>query len=204
VVAAGLLAAALCLSAAALGAKEPKASKEMLAWAEGPVGWLLLPSEWRELRRVEESAGAVNFIEGFWRLRDPDPGSSGNAFRAQFSARVEAADQLYAEGPLRGSLTARGRALILLGPPPQMRLVSEEVLTPRPGRGKQRSAMRLIRVEIWHYPEADLPRKLVGVLRAADREPSVELKFRLGRRSVELAEGANSLILAARLALVQD
>jgi GWxTD domain-containing protein len=200
------LGAVLCSTAPTLANGQPQsASVELLNWAEGPVRWLLLPSDWREVKRIEDSAEAVNFIEGFWRLRDSDPTTEENEFHAQFAARVEAADLLYGEHGTRGSLTDRGRALILLGPPPHMKLGSEEELAWKSGRrAKQRSTTRRFQVEVWRYPEEELPAKLVGVLRAADLEPSVELKFRVGRRGAMLAEGENSLILVSRLALVQD
>lgn len=167
--------------------------------------WLLLPSDWREIKRIEDPAEALNFIEAFWRLRDSDPASADNPFRATFAARVEAADLLYTAGPDRGSLTDRGRALVLLGPPPHMRLTVEPALAWKPGRRQsQRATRREIRVEVWRYPEDELPEKLVRVLRAAGLEPDIEIKFHLGRRGATLAAGGNSLILAARLALVQD
>ncbi|MDH3404578.1 MAG: GWxTD domain-containing protein [Acidobacteriota bacterium] len=167
--------------------------------------WLLVPAEWRELKRIDSPAAAVNFIESFWRLRDPDPATAENELREQFAARVEAADQLYGEGEVRGSLTDRGRALILLGPPPHMSLTSEEALAWKPGRrSRQRATTREVRLEIWRYQEDELPAKMVRVLRAADLEPSVELKFRLGRRGAQLAEGENALILVSRLALVRE
>jgi GWxTD domain-containing protein len=201
---AGLL--GLALRVAAATAEEPSSGVEsLMTWAEGPVRWLLLPSDWREIKSIDDPAAALNFIESFWRLRDPDPGSDDNSFRATFSARVEAADLLYSDGPTRGSLTDRGRALVLLGPPPHMRLTTEQALAWKPGRrSSQRSTRREIRVEEWLYPEDELPDKLVRVLRAAGQEPSLEIKFRLGRHGATLAEGENSLILAARLALVQD
>ena len=181
------------------------ASDELLDWAQGPVRWLLLPSDWREVKRIEDAAEAVNFIAGFWRLRDSNPTTEENEYHAKFAARVEAADLLYAESGTRGSLTDRGRALILLGPPPHMRLGSEEALAWKSGRGSnQRSTTRRFQVEVWRYPEEELPAKLVGVLRAAGLDPTVEIKFRIGRRGTLLVEGENSLILVSRLTLVQD
>lgn len=164
-----------------------------------------MPSDWRELKQIEEPAAAVNFIEAFWRLRDPAPATAENELRAQFGARVEAADLLYGEKDARGSLTDRGRALILLGPPPRMVLASEQALAWKPGRrSRQRATTREIRVEIWRYEETELPAKLVRVLRAAELEPRIELKFHLDRRGAQLVEGENSLILISRLTLIQD
>ncbi len=167
--------------------------------------WYLLPSDWRELKKIADPAEAVNFVERFWRLRDPDPATDDNELRAEFAHRVEAADLLYPEGDVRGSLTPRGRALILLGPPPHMRITTEDALSWEPRRrSRSRSSTREVRVEIWRYEESELPSKLVRVLRAAELDTTVELKFRLGRRGAQLAEGESALITAARLTLVQD
>lgn len=186
-------------------AADKEGSRELLRWAEGPVRWLLLPSDWREIKSLESPAEAINFIERFWDLRDSNWATEENEYRAVFNARVDAADQLYGEGDLRGSLTDRGRALILLGPPPHMQLASEDELVWKPrSQARQRSTTRALRVEIWRYAAEDLSSKLVGVLRAADREPVVELKFRLNPSSAKLLEGENSLILVSRLALVRD
>ncbi len=179
-------------------------TEELMDWAQGPVRWLLLPSDWREIRRVETPAEAANFVERFWQLRDPEPATIDNEFRAQFLARVEAADLLYAERNERGSLTARGRALILLGPPPHMQIATEDSLAWKPGRRGSRSTMREVQVEIWRYAPETLPAKLVRVRRAADLDTAIEIKFSLGRRGAQLVEGENALITAARLALVQD
>ena len=42
-------------------------------WAEGPVRWLLQPSERREMRQVQDPEDAALFIEQFWSRRDPRP-----------------------------------------------------------------------------------------------------------------------------------
>ncbi len=59
--------------------------------------------------------------------RDPDLEKPGNECAKTFYQRVEAADRLYSEGGTRGSLTERGRALILLGPPPVLRYSQKRV-----------------------------------------------------------------------------
>ena len=201
-----MVCAAVCSVAPTHAGRKPEAaSEELLSWAQGPVRWLLLPTEWRELKLIRDPAEALNFVETFWRLRDSDPRTALNEFRAEFASRVEAADLLYDERDERGSLTDRGRALILLGPPPHMRIGSEEALAWKPGRRlSQRSTNREIRVEVWRYPETELPTKLVEVLRAAGLEPTVELKFRLGRNGAQLAAGSNSLLIVSRLALIRD
>jgi GWxTD domain-containing protein len=56
------------------------------------------------------------FIEDFWKKRDPSPGTEENEFRDEYYARIEKANHLFREGS-SGWLTDRGRAYILLGDP---------------------------------------------------------------------------------------
>jgi GWxTD domain-containing protein len=58
-----------------------------------------------------------NFIEEFWKKRDPDPYTEENEFKEQYFGRIEEANQLFREGSTPGWLQDRGRIYILLGPP---------------------------------------------------------------------------------------
>jgi GWxTD domain-containing protein len=56
------------------------------------------------------------FIERFWKERDPDPTTEENEFRDEYYRRIDEANHLFREGS-SGWLTDRGRVYILLGPP---------------------------------------------------------------------------------------
>ena len=58
-----------------------------------------------------------DFIEEFWKKRDPDPDTEENEFKAQYFARIEESNRLFVEGATPGWLQDRGRVYILLGPP---------------------------------------------------------------------------------------
>ena len=58
-----------------------------------------------------------NFIEEFWKKRDPDPDTEENEFKEQYFARIEEANHLFREGSTPGWLQDRGRIYILLGRP---------------------------------------------------------------------------------------
>ncbi len=184
----------------------PAAGNELLAWADGPVRWLLLPEEWKELRQMRHKAAALNFIESFWARRDGEPETPGNAFRERFSERVEAADLLYKEGARRGSLTDRGRALILLGPPSHVRVGSEPALSWSPaGSSRPRVTTRELAVEVWGYRLEDLPLGLVEASVETEREVeqtlTLTLTFVADDRGTRLADGENLLELARRAAV---
>jgi len=58
-----------------------------------------------------------NFIEEFWKKRDPDPYTEENEFKEEYFNRIEEANHLFREGGSPGWLQDRGRIYILLGPP---------------------------------------------------------------------------------------
>lgn len=182
-----------------------RALRELREWSIGPVRWIMLPAERRNLADVTSPAEAVNFIESFWALRDPDPSTPDNSFRETFGSRVEAADLLYPEAGLRGSLTARGRALVLLGPAARLKVSSEPALSWTTGRrANRRVTTRNVDVEIWHYPPETLPSRYEAALRALGFEDGAELRFHLTASGSRLVEGENYLEMAARVALVRD
>ncbi len=73
---------------------------------------------WKALTSKDERA---KFIDEFWARRDPTPETAENEYRTTFNARVAFADRVFSN-PLaaRGSLSDRGRILVLLGKPSQM------------------------------------------------------------------------------------
>jgi len=58
-----------------------------------------------------------NFIEEFWKKRDPDPYTEENEFKDLYYRRIQEANNLFREGTTPGWLQDRGRIHILLGPP---------------------------------------------------------------------------------------
>jgi len=182
-------------------AARPQATGAVEEWAEGPARWLILPDDAKQLHRVRTNQEAVAFMESFWRRRDPNPGQPGNPFVQIFYQRVEAADRLYGEEGTRGSLTDRGRALVLLGPPPLLAYGQKPAASWEPGReGKPLVQTHKVQVETWTYHEADLTPAMVALLKAEGRAPEVSLVFVAGPRTF-LIEGGRLLDLAARAAV---
>ncbi len=177
----------------------------LLEWANGPVRWLLLPAELQRLREVSSAGGAVGFVERFWARRDPDPATAQNPFRERFFKRVEAADLLYPENGVRGSLTDRGRALILLGSPSRLRVTSQEALEWDPASGANDNVrVRYLPLEIWTYRLDDLERPLRLALMAQGDETDFRISFVRDVSRTSLREGEAVLELAARTALALD
>jgi len=177
-------------------------------WGDGPVRWLMLPEEQRQFRRLHGSRETVLFIELFWRRRDPTPLDPGNPFLEVFHERVQAADRLYGEEETRGSLTDRGGALILFGPPPILRHRQRSVVALLPNADPRNlleaEAETSIAVEEWEYPPEALPSILLEMLDEEARVQGILLTFAEGPRRTRLVEGEEYLGLAARALATQQ
>ena len=125
------LIAALVVSAVA-ATSFAQLSMSKADWARGPVQYYMTPEEKTQWNAIKNDADADKFIALFWAKRDPSPNTPQNEFRDDFERRVQYADQTFANGRQRGSLTDRGKALILFGAP------TRAVRTP--GRAVQQSA----------------------------------------------------------------
>ena len=87
-------------------------------WGDGPELTLFGSSdEKQEWRRLRDDAARRRFIEEFWQRRDTTPSTAENEFRTDILRRVAFADHTFVTERTRGSLTDRGRAFVLLGPP---------------------------------------------------------------------------------------
>lgn len=81
----------------------------------------------------------AQFIEEFWKSRDPDPSTEANEYKTEYLKRISEAKHLFTEGGTTGWLTDRGRVYILLGPPDQRETFPS-------GR-----FIDSLPIEVWHY-----------------------------------------------------
>lgn len=142
--AAGLLAflgPALIIAGAAAGAacrtynmerKLPPAYADFL----GKVGYIITKAE-RKIFLELPDADRGDFIEEFWKRRDPDPDTEVNEYRLEYEDRVRRAGTMFHGEGRAGWLTDRGRIYILFGPP------SERLTYPMDASGYCR--------EVWYY-----------------------------------------------------
>jgi len=65
---------------------------------------------------LPDAESRKEFIEEFWRKRDPDPYTEENEYKTEFYSRIEYANKRFKEGP-PGWKTDRGRIYIYMGPP---------------------------------------------------------------------------------------
>ena len=131
-------------------------SPEYAKWPGTPAGFLLTKAERKAYEQIKTDAEAKAFIELFWAKRDPDLETPINEFKSGFDMRVEAADRYFTFGQTKGSLSDRGRVLILLGKyskrltyqPGELAALTGE----RSGRGDDTGGN-----EVWQYEKALLP-----------------------------------------------
>jgi GWxTD domain-containing protein len=100
------------------GIAEAGLSKAAQEWRRGPEKFIMSNDEEKAWKAVNTDAAAGAFIDLFWARRDPTTGTPRNEFREEFLRRVQYANASFIEKRTpRGSLTERGQAYILLGPP---------------------------------------------------------------------------------------
>ncbi len=108
------LAGLLALAWPALGADLVKLKE----WDRSPeFVYLATDADKKEWKAVKTDEEAEKFVALFWARRDPDIKTPANEFKSRFDALVAKADELFKLGKVRGALTERGRAFILIGPP---------------------------------------------------------------------------------------
>lgn len=170
------------------------AAKEIL---KSPVGYLFTKEERKAIEKLTSEQELAKFMELFWAKRDPDLNTQVNEFKLEFEARVKAADKMFSAKDVPGSLTDRGRVLILLGKPSrasnlpagatvQGAMGGEEGRRPYEDRGA---------TEIWVYTKDRFPQGLVK----ADEVWAVFIETRVGSNEfiLDRTDRRNVLIMKA-------
>src|SRR5712692_2839206 len=80
-------------------------------WAKSPDAYFLTPEERQEWSKIGSDTDAEQFIAAYWAKR------GGERFKAEIARRIAAADEQFKMRRQKGSESARGRLLIVLGGP---------------------------------------------------------------------------------------
>ncbi len=81
------------------------------------TGRLIMSGEEKDIfTHLPDAESRREFIEEFWRKRDPDPDTDENEFKNEFFDRIDYANKRFKEG-IPGWKTDRGRIYIFMGPP---------------------------------------------------------------------------------------
>lgn len=116
-----------------------------LQWLREDVGCIITDPEvsaFKMLKREERD----NFIDAFWRRRDPTPETEENEFEGEHYRRIVYANERFSSF-VPGWKTDRGRIYILFGPPDQI----AEDATALTKNTDQRTAATVAPVEVWRY-----------------------------------------------------
>src|SRR6266436_2749262 len=124
------------------GQKKQKLEKNYREWLERDVIYLINKEERDAFRRLATNEARDKFIEDFWEIRNPSPGSPANTYKDEIYSRVAFADARFGIGSgVEGWRTDRGRTYITLGPPQQKQVY--------------RNSANLYPMEVWFYSGAN-------------------------------------------------
>ncbi len=85
-------------------------------WMENDVAYIITDEEKKAFKALATDEERENFIENFWRRRDPNPDTEENEFREEYYERIAYANEHFASG-IPGWRTDRGRIYITWGKP---------------------------------------------------------------------------------------
>jgi len=123
--------------------KKEKPEKQKLdqsykEWIDRDVAYIATREERNAFLKLTTDEARDKFIENFWELRNPNPGSPDNTFKKDVYDRIEYANGHFGAGSNEeGWRTDRGRAYITLGPPQQ--------------KETHYNAANMFPLEIWFY-----------------------------------------------------
>jgi GWxTD domain-containing protein len=99
--------------------KLAKESAPYNTWLTEEVIYIITKEEHDAFLHLTTNEEREQFIEEFWRRRNPDPDSPENAFREEHYRRMAYANERFSSG-IPGWKTDRGRTYILWGPPDEI------------------------------------------------------------------------------------
>jgi GWxTD domain-containing protein len=95
---------------------KPEIKKAYKNWLENDVAYIITDEERKAFKKLATDEEREQFIEQFWRRRDPDPDTDENEYKEEYYERIAYANEHYASG-VPGWKTDRGRIYITFGKP---------------------------------------------------------------------------------------
>ena len=90
-------------------------------WLNQEVNYIIDSNERKVFLSLKTDAQRDSFIDGFWRIRNPDPGSPINTYKEEIYRRLAYVNEHYGDPAVQdGWHTDMGRIYIILGPPQQV------------------------------------------------------------------------------------
>ena len=91
-------------------------SKVYKKWVNEDVAYIITKEEKKAFNELKTDEERENFIENFWRRRDPNPDTEENEYREEYYERIAYSNERFASG-IPGWKTDRGRIYIAWGKP---------------------------------------------------------------------------------------
>ena len=95
---------------------KPELKDAYKRWLNTDVAYIITKDEKRAFMALTTDEERENFIENFWRRRDPNPDTEENEYREQYYERIAYANEHFSSG-IPGWKTDRGRIYIAWGKP---------------------------------------------------------------------------------------
>jgi GWxTD domain-containing protein len=95
---------------------KPELKDAYKRWLNTDVAYIITKDEKRAFMALVTDEERENFIENFWRRRDPNPDTEENEYREQYYERIAYANEHFSSG-IPGWKTDRGRIYIAWGKP---------------------------------------------------------------------------------------
>lgn len=166
----------VCLAATSFAAVSPQYAE----WGRGPYQFLMTKEEAAAWKNIQTDEAAKAFVDLFWARRDPTPGTPANEYHNEIEGRIQAADKTFAEGRVKGSMTDRGKALLLYGQPKRMERTGGMDAPEIGNNSDATDAVAEIPTITWVYEDGKT-KEIFGVSRAglrfSDRFNRNEYKF---------------------------
>jgi GWxTD domain-containing protein len=122
-------------------------------WIEKDVAYIITDDERKAFKALATDEERENFIEMFWRRRDPNPDTEENEFREQYYERIAYANEHFTSGT-PGWKTDRGRIYIAHGKPDSIESHPSGGLYDRPSY-EGGGSTTTYPFEIWFYRHLD-------------------------------------------------
>jgi len=127
---------------AAPAQKKEKLAKNYREWLEQDVVYIITKDERERFLKLTSDEARDKFINDFWEVRNPNPGSEVNTYKEEHYQRIEFANSRFGVGSgTDGWRTDRGHVYIVLGPPQS--------------KVTHRNAANLRPLEYWFYANAN-------------------------------------------------
>jgi GWxTD domain-containing protein len=133
---------AVMLSGSVSGVSRSSLPEGYKKWLQQDVAYIITKEERKAFLDLGADADRDQFIEHFWAIRNPTPGSPDNVYRTEHYRRIAYANQFFGHiSHSEGWRTDMGRMYITLGEPAQrQKLLGLQKITP---------------MEIWFYSNAN-------------------------------------------------